>query len=138
MARLEGELGVDLSDEGHRFAARERIATVLEGWFCRHTTAEVSRVLDRYRLCWGPYRTVRELVEGDPRVQPGVNPMWSYVDQPGIGRYPVPGTPLAFSSVPRADPRPAPLLGADTESVLNEVLGLEASRLDDLRQQGVA
>ena len=137
MARLEGELGVDLSDEGDRFAARERIAAILEGWFCRHTTAEVSRVLDRYRICWGPYRTVRELVEGDPRVQPGVNPMWSYVDQPGIGRYPVPGTPLAFSSVPRADPRTAPLLGADTESVLNEVLGLEASRLDHLRQQGL-
>ena len=32
----------------------------------------------------------------------------------------------------------APLLGVDTESVLNEVLGLEASRLDDLRQQGVS
>ena len=137
MARLEGELGVDLSDEGDRFAARERIAAILEGWFSRHTTAEVSRVLDRYRICWGPYRTVRELVEEDPRVQPGVNPMWSYVDQPGIGRYPVPGTPLAFSSVPRADPRTAPLLGADTESVLTGVLALHADRLDQLRQQGL-
>ena len=138
MARLENELGVDLADEGARFAARERIATVLEGWFSRHTMADVSATLERHRICWGPYRTVRELLEGDPRVQPGVNPMWADVNQPGIGRYPAPGTPMAFSAVPRTAPRPAPLLGADTESVLTEVLGLGAARLGELRHEGVS
>ena len=137
MARLERELGVDLFDEGARFAARERIAEVLEGWFSQHTLAEVSATLDEYRLCWGPYRTVRELVEADPRVQPGINPMWAEVTQPGIGRYPTPGTPLAFSAVPRTVPRPAPLLGADTEAVLTEVLGLGSDCLDRLRCQGI-
>ena len=137
MARLERELGVDLADEGARFAARERIAAVLEGWFSQHTMAEVSEALDRYRLCWGPYRTVRELVDNDPRVQPGINPMWAAVTQPGIGRYPTPGTPLAFSTVPRTPPRPAPLLGADTEDVLTELLGLGADRLEELSRQGV-
>ena len=137
MARIEAELGLDLADEGARFAARERIAEVLEGWFSRHTLAETSMILDRHRICWGPYRTVRRLLEADPRVQPEANPMWANVTQPGIGTYPVPGTPLAFSAVPRSAPRPAPLLGADTEYVLNEVLSLEPAYLRGLRQRGV-
>lgn len=137
MTRLESELGVVLADEGARFAARERITAVLEGWFSQYTMAEVSAVLDRHRICWSPYRTVRELLEGDPRVQPDVNPMWADVTQPGVGRYPVPGTPLAFSAVPRTVPSPAPLLGADTESVLTDVLALDADLLDRLRQQDI-
>ena len=137
MARIEDELGLDLADEGARFAARERIAAVLEGWFARHTLAETSEVLDRHRICWGPYRTVRQLLDSDPRVQPELNPMWAHVTQPGIGTYPVPGTPLAFSALPRNTPRPAPLLGADTEPVLTELLSLETPRLEELRQTGV-
>ena len=137
MARIESELGVDLADEGARFAARERIAEALEGWFAGRTLAEASEVLDRYRICWGPYRTVRQLLEADPRVQPGLNPMWAEVAQPRIGTYPVPGTPLAFSALPRSAPRPAPLLGADTGPVLKGVLGLEDIRLDELRRSGV-
>ena len=74
MAGLENELGLDLADEGARFAARERIAAVLDVWFSRHTMTEVSAILDRYRICWGPYRTVRELMEEDSRVHAGVNP----------------------------------------------------------------
>ena len=137
MARIEDELGLDLADEGARFEARERIAAVLEGWFARHTLAETSEVLDRHRICWGPYRTVRQLLDSDPRVQPELNPMWAHVTQPGIGTYPVPGTPLAFSALPRNTPRPAPLLGADTEPVLTELLSLETPRLEELRQTGV-
>ena len=136
MVRIERDLGVDLADEGARFAARERIAGVLKGWFGRHTLAEAGMVLDQYRICWGPYRTVRRLLEADPRVQPGVNPMWADVTQPGIGTYPVPGTPLTFSAVPRKAPRPAPLLGADTEAVLDQLLGLGTRRLAELRQMG--
>ncbi len=137
MKELEAELGLDLFDEGDRFAARRRIAALLAAWFSRHTLAQVGAVLDRHRICGGPYRTVRELVAEDPRVSTEHNPMWAEVDQPGIGRYPVPGTPLAFSAVPRHAPRPAPLLGIDTEPVLAEVLGLTAAHLDDLRTEGV-
>jgi len=137
MARIENELGLDLADEGARFAARERITEVMEGWFARHTLEEVGRAMDRHRICWGPYRTVRQLLEADPRVQPELNPMWAHVNQPGIGTYPVPGTPLAFSALPRRAPRPAPLLGADTEPVLAELLGLGTTRLERLRQLGV-
>ncbi len=137
IADLERELGVDLSDEGARFAARERIASILEGWFSSHTLDEVGAALDRRRLCWGPYRTVAGLLADDPRVNPELNPVWSTIPQPGIGRYPVPDTPLSFSSIPRTAPRPAPRLGEHTEAVLAEVVGVERSRLEELRQSGI-
>ena len=137
MTALEEELGVDLSGEGARFAARERISAILEGWFASHTTGEVGTVLDRHRICWGPYRTVAELLAADPRVRPESNPMWADVSQPGIGSYPVPGTPLSFSAVPRTAPRAAPVLGADTEAVLSGVLGLEPAGLAELQDLGV-
>lgn len=137
MAGLERALGIDLTDEGARFAAREQISRILEGWFSRRSLAEVGPVLNRHRICWGPYRTVRGLLAEDPRVKPEHNPMWADVTQPGIGRYPVPGTPLAFSAIPRTAPEPAPSLGADTESILTGVLGLEPARLSKLRDRGV-
>ncbi len=137
MAALERELGVNLSDEGARFAAREQIASLLEGWFSTHTLEEVGAALDRHRICWGPYRTVTELLAADPRVSPEHNPMWSDIYQPGIGRYPVPDTPLSFSSIPRSPSRPAPLLGADTEAVLAGVLGVGASFIEEFRRRGI-
>lgn len=137
MAALERELGVDLLDEGARFAARERIAAILETWFADHTLEEVGAALDRRRLCWGPYRTVSALLAGDRRMSPEFNPMWADITQPGIGRYPVPGSPLSFSSVPRTRPRPAPLLGGDTEDVLTGVAGVGPSRLEELRRRGI-
>ena len=137
MAALEEELRIDLMDEGARFTARHRIAEILESWFSTHLLEEVAAALDRHRICWGPYRTVAELLAADPRVNPESNPMWADVAQPGIGTYPSPGTPLSFSGMDRTLPRPAPLLGDDTESVLAGVMGLNPARRDELKELGV-
>ena len=82
-------------------------------------------------MSWGPYQTFRQLVDDDPRL---TNEMWEDVEQPGIGVYRTPGTPLDFSAVPRTPVRRAPLLGEHTEAVLAGVLGLsdiEIARLVD-------
>jgi len=62
------------------------------------------------------------------------NPMFTILDQPGIGRYPVAASPLQFGAVPRQPPRPAPLLGQHTDEILSGILGLpdhEIARLHD-------
>jgi 2-methylfumaryl-CoA isomerase len=74
-------------------------------------------------------------VRRDPRCSEA-NPLFAAVDQPGIGRYLMPGLPLDFSADPRQPPLPAPLLGEHTDTVLTEVLGLsspEIGRLHDER-----
>ena len=81
---------------------------------------------------WEPYKTFRELVADKDAV--GENPMFTVLDQPGIGPYPVAATPLQFGAVPRQPPRVAPTLGQHTDEILSAILGLpdhEISRLHD-------
>jgi 2-methylfumaryl-CoA isomerase len=128
---VEHLLGVDLEREGDRFVAREQIGALLKPWVMMRTLAEVREAFDAHEVCWGPYQTFRELVEQDPRCSPA-NPMWAYVEQPGIGTYRMPASPVDTNAVPRLPPRPAPLLGAHTEEVLADVLGLSAGEIGRL------
>ena len=59
------------------------------------------------------YQTFRQLVDDDPRM---TNEMWEDAEQPGIGVYRMPRTPLDFSAVPRTPVRRAPLLGGSAAS----------------------
>ena len=91
---------VDLDEEGGRFAARELIGATLRPWVLARTLDEVRDTFDRHSVSWGPYQTFTELVARDPRCSTA-NPMFSEVEQPGIGTYLMPGTPLASSSAER-------------------------------------
>ena len=65
------------------------------------------------------------------------NPLFEQIEQPGIGRYPAPGPVALFGAVGRPAVRPAPLLGADTETVFAEHLQLGTVDLVALREEGV-
>jgi 2-methylfumaryl-CoA isomerase len=127
---------VDLDDEGGRFEARHAIAAVLAPWFARHGLAEIGRLFEGSGILWGPYQDFGQLVREDPRCSPA-NPVFSEVDQPGVGRVLAPGVPLAFSGAPRPDPRAAPRLGEHSDAVLAEVLGLSAAAIGALHDSGV-
>ncbi|MFJ9179343.1 CoA transferase [Streptomyces sp. NPDC102360] len=109
-------MDADLTTEGGRYAARHAIAAVLEPWFAARTLSEVRAVLDGSGALWGPYQTFRQLVEEDPRCSTQ-NPLFSWIDQPGIGRLLAPGSPLVFSGDPAPAAAPAPRLGAHTSTL---------------------
>ncbi len=90
-----------MTDEGDRFRARREIAHILEPWFHARTLAEVGRIFEKQRVTWAPYWTVREAIESDPDCSPD-NPMFSMVEQPGIGTDLMLASPLDFSQAPRA------------------------------------
>jgi 2-methylfumaryl-CoA isomerase len=136
LARIEREQNVDLSREGDRFQAREAISAVLAPWFRVRTLAEVRKAFASTAVCWGPYQTFRQMVEEDPRCSTE-NPLFSRLEQPGIGSYLVPGSPLDFSNEQRLVPRRAPLLGEHTDEVLSTVLGLSGGQIGQLRAKGV-
>ena len=87
-------------------------------------------------MCWGRYQTVSHLVQADPACSQA-NPMFSALEQPGVGRYLMPGIPLDFSAVARAPAAPAPTLGQHTEEVLLDVLGLSAGEFGRLQDKGI-
>jgi len=136
MALVESLLEVDLSREGDRFAAREAITAVLRPWFRARPLAEVEAVFHGTHVCWGPYQTFRQMVEDDPRCSEA-NPMFAMLDQPDIGRYLMPGSPLQFSTEPRLPAVRAPRLGEHTDEVLAGVLGLSDHEIGTLRDAHV-
>lgn len=130
MSALETNLGHPLKSDGDLFAARREIAAVLEEWFSATPFEAVARRFEHHRVLWGPYQTVQELLENDPRAS-AANPMLSEVDQPGIGKLLAPGLPIDLGG-DRAAPQPAPVLGQHTEQVLSEVLDLGSAEIGKL------
>ncbi|MBL8395098.1 MAG: 2-methylfumaryl-CoA isomerase [Candidatus Accumulibacter sp.] len=133
VATLGMRLGLDLGDEGNRYRARQQIAGLLEPWFHARTLAEAATILNTHRVTWAPYRSVREAIALDPDCSTG-NPLFTLTEQPGIGAYLMPGTPLDFSKIPRLPTIPAPRLGEHTDQILLDILGLseaEVGRLHD-------
>jgi 2-methylfumaryl-CoA isomerase len=131
IAELSASLGLDLQAEGDRFRARESIAALIAPWVAERSLAQVATAFDAQAVCWSRYQTVERLVNDDPACSEA-NPMFSTVDQPGVGRVLSPGLPLNFSAIAREPARPAPQLGEHTGQVLAEVLGLTSGELDGL------
>jgi 2-methylfumaryl-CoA isomerase len=136
MELIEPLLGVDLSKEGDRFKARDAISAVLQPWFAARTLDEIKRAFEGTGVCWGPYQTFIQMVENDPRCSTE-NPMFAELEQPGIGKYLVPGSPLQFSALERTTPRRAPLLGENTDEILVELLGMSDGQIGKLHDDGI-
>ena len=97
---IEAANGVDLKTDAGRWIARAELCAVIEPWVAAHTAAEVGAALKKAGALWAPYQTFRELAADKASVLD--NPMFTVLDQPGIGRYPVAATPLQFGAVPQA------------------------------------
>ncbi len=136
LAAVETSMDLDLTKEGDRFAAREVLGAILKPWTIARTLDEIREIFDRHRVCWGPYQTFLQLVDQDPRCSTD-NPMFTQVEQPGIGTYLMPGSPLEFSTLGRLPARRAPLLGEHTDEVLADVLALSEAEIGRLHDQGV-
>lgn len=133
VARL---MDVDLEDEGGRYQARDLIAAVLAPWFAARTLDEIRTAFEGTGVLWGPFQDFRQLVAEDRRCSTA-NPMFREAEQPGIGTYLTPHSPLAFTAAPRGDIVPAPALGQHTEAVLAEVLNLPSGEIGRLFDAGV-
>ncbi len=133
---LEQILEADFHKEGDRFRSSEAITAILKLWCEARTLDEIHQAFDSTGVCWGPYQTFTQLVEEDPRCSTA-NPMFVELEQPGIGRYLVPGSPLEFGAMPRETPIRAPILGEHTDQILATELGMTGQQIGALRDAGV-
>ena len=125
---LQDSLDIDLRQESSRYQLRETIASILRPWFAARGLDELSISLDKARVLWSPYRTMLQAAAAARR---DPSPLVADIEQPHIGSMLASSSPLRWSDsvVP---PAPAPALGADTESVLSELLGLSAREIGHL------
>jgi 2-methylfumaryl-CoA isomerase len=118
-SQVEARLGLYFNNEGDRWRGRKEICELLEEWIAARNLNNVANIFDRSHVLWGPYQTFKQLVADDVRAS-AANPLFAEVDQPSLGRYIVPGSPLRFGAAKALPPRPAPELGEHTQQVLDE------------------
>jgi 2-methylfumaryl-CoA isomerase len=133
---VERAFGVDLAEEGDRFRARDALAALIGRWISERPLTEVAERFDSLGVCWGIYQTFRQLLDEDWRCSPE-NPMFSDIEQPGLGKVRAAGSPLTFAGLERRPVTPAPVLGQHTDEVLGDVLGLSGTEIGRLHDQGL-
>ncbi len=136
MDALSRKLGLDFAQEGDRFRARRQIAEVFEPWFRTRMLAEVRKVLDEHKVTWALYRNIRQVLEYDEDCS-DQNPMFSMMDDPGIGTYLAPGSPFDFGAAARQPVTRAPVLGEHTDEILLDVMGMSEGEVGKLHDEGV-
>ncbi len=133
---LGERLGLDLDQEGNRYRARRQISKILEPWFETRMKSEIRKIFNQHRVTWAPYQSVRRAIETDPDCSAD-NPLFDMVEDPGIGEYLMPGSPLDFSQVDRLPATRAPMLGEHTDEILLDVLGLSEGEVGELHDAGI-
>lgn len=136
VSELAGQLKLDFKKEGDRYQAREQLKELFQPWFAGLNFQAVTQALEEASVCWGPYQTIKELVDTDPDCSTE-NPLFSQINQPGIGSVLVPSQPLNFSGISQSPPKPAPLLGEHTDQILAQVLEMDSMEIAKLHDNGV-
>lgn len=136
MKALSERLNLDLSQEGNRFLAREEISALFGAWIHRHPYSVVAERFNEHGVCWSRYQSIKQLVDSDPECSTQ-NPMFTQIHQPQIGQILAAGAPWEFSAYARTEVKRAPELGEHTDEVLTEVLGLSASQIGRMHDQGI-
>ena len=131
VAAFEQALGADFSAEQDRYAYRDSLAGLLQRWFGDHDLDQVREAFAPASTLWSVYRSFRDLAESD---DVRANPLMGIIDQPGIGPYHAPASPINAGT--RAPVR-APLLGEDTAEILRADLDLSDDTIKELLERGV-
>lgn len=123
----------DFADWFSRLANMEALDAAIETWTSTLDRWTVVRQLEERGVPSAPVLTVKEVSE-DMHLQ--ARGMIRWVEHPSRGPVPVPSSPIRLADSPLDDPRCAPPLGAHTDEVLEECLGLTTQQISALRTSG--
>ena len=122
------------STHAKRTACVEQINEIVADWIKSLPVLEVCRILEEKGLAYSLIYSIKDIV-ADPHYQ--ARGTIASVEHPQIGELKMPAVQPRFSGTPAAPIKPAPALGAHTEQVLGELLGLTDGQLAELRQAGI-
>ena len=130
------ELGEDGRFSSNMLRVENNVALkeLLERWTSERGRDEIVALLNENRVPSCPIYDIKDASE-DPHISKA-REMVVDVHQPGLGDVRLQGNPIKMSET---DPRPrgpAPALGADSERILKEVLGLSDAEIKKLRESG--
>ncbi len=130
---LSGPDAEKFSSSAKRVERREELAAFLIPIIARRTTAEWLADLHRAEIPCGQVRNIGEVL-ADPQVL--FRGMVQDVDHASLGTIKTTGIPVKLSETPGRLTTAPPLLGAHTEEVLGQTLGMTADEIAKLRADG--
>jgi crotonobetainyl-CoA:carnitine CoA-transferase CaiB-like acyl-CoA transferase len=116
-----------------RTACVEELNVIVAAWIKSLPVLEVCRILEEKGLAYSLIYSVKDIV-ADPHYQ--ARGTIASVEHPQIGELKMPAVQPRFSGTPSPQIRPARALGADTDEILRELVGLSAGQIAELRQAG--
>lgn len=136
IAAIEADRGVSFDhDEGVRFQHRNVLFPLVESKVSQWNYADLKLALDAVGGCYGTYQTMQDAAH-DPTLV-GNNPLFGRTDNPSGFDYPAAGSMATIPQIERGAPLPAPLLGAHSEEILAERLGLTSAMIGELHAKGI-
>jgi CoA:oxalate CoA-transferase len=118
---------------GARVKHMDALDALIAGETAHVEKAELCRRLVAARVPCAPVRELSEVIE-DPHLHE--TGMLQWYDHPQHGRILVHKSPLVFKHEAPAEYRPSRELGADTRTVLENLCGFDAARIDAFARQG--
>ena len=133
---VDPALAVDprFASEVSRKQHEDELDHALAEWTSSRDRWEVTRVLQAVEVAAFPCMTTRDLVEDEHLQARG---LFEALDHSQVGRRVHAGIPWRLANGPNGVRAPAPLLGADTDSVLGELLGYAPERIQQLREDKI-
>jgi len=98
------------------------------------TAEEWQKMFDEVGIPSGPINTVDKVVANEQVI---ARDMILEVEHPVAGTTRIPGIPTKLSRTPGEIRMAAPVLGAETEKILSEYLGLTSDQIAELREKKV-
>ncbi len=113
----------------------DAINAVMIDWFLERSAQEAAAALEAFGV---PHSLI--FTPADIAVDPhyAARGAIAELDHPVIGKLRLPAIQPHFSNGPAPEMRPAPALGADTDAVLADILGMSADAIASLRACGAA
>jgi len=136
ISKLEKQFGANLNLEADRFRLRREISELIGLIIQERSVTDLSEVFTKFRVSWSKYQTFEELLDNDPRASKS-NPIFSLKGQEGIGDLPNIASPIRFTNAANLEAHSAPLLGANTEEILKELINLRDQDIQDLRDNKI-
>jgi len=113
---------------------KKDLITILDVEMAKKTTGEWEDIFEDAGLPYSPINNIKDICE-DPHI--AHRKMLVEIDQPGIGKMKIAGSPIRLSETPGEVYAPAPLLGQPSEDILKEILEYSREEISSLKEEGV-
>ena len=116
----------------HRSINDVELKEILEAFFKDYTVDEAIAMMSERGIPCGPLCTVDQACQNPSILERN---MLVEIDQPGMGHVKITGNPMKLSETPPDPAHPAPLLGQDTEDVLENVFGFKPEQVEKWKEE---